>query len=77
MTPAQVRAARKLVGWSRDRLAALSDVSVSLLQSYENGVALRPALVEKLEPIRATLEAADIEFTNGEGPGVKLKQTKA
>jgi hypothetical protein len=34
-----------------------------------------PPSPEQLQEIRAVLEAAGVEFTNGDEPGVKLKAT--
>ncbi len=71
MTPAQCRAARALFDWNQDKLAAASQVSVVTVRNYENS---------KITPHRATLdvmrralEAAGVEFTNGDRPGVRLR----
>jgi transcriptional regulator with XRE-family HTH domain len=70
MTPAQCRAARALLDWNQDKLAEAAQVSVVTVRNYENG---------KITPHRATLdvmrralEAAGVEFTNGDRPGVRL-----
>ncbi|MGI4794899.1 MAG: helix-turn-helix domain-containing protein [Janthinobacterium lividum] len=69
---AQIRAARGLLGWTRDQLVAASAVPKRTLVRFED---------EDAEPRRATLaairtalEAAGVEFTNGGEPGVKLKR---
>ena len=71
---AQVRAARGLLGWSRDQLVEASAVPKRTLVRFED---------EEVEPrratlaaIRAALEAAGVEFIeqNGNGPGVRLKE---
>jgi hypothetical protein len=37
----------------------------------------KPPTDEQLAEIKRTLEAAGVEFTNGHGPGVKLKAGRA
>ena len=74
MTPDQLKAARKLLGWSRDRLSAMSDVSTGILQRHENGVPLQPISAQKLAAVRATLEAAGVVFTDCGELGVRLRQ---
>ncbi|MFT8243963.1 helix-turn-helix domain-containing protein [Roseomonas sp. BN140053] len=71
---AQVRGARGLLGWSRERLASVSGVPIRTLDRFENGeVAPRRAT---LSAIRAALEAAGVEFIpeNGGGAGVRLRE---
>ena len=70
LTPAQCRAARGLIAWNQQRLAEAAGVGVATIRLFEAG---------KGEPRRATLtvirhalEAAGVEFTNGEQPGVRL-----
>jgi transcriptional regulator with XRE-family HTH domain len=74
ITGEQIRAARKLLGWPRDRLAPRAGLSVSLLTKIEGG--LRTPTNEHRLGIQGALEAAGVEFTNGDEPGVKLKATK-
>jgi transcriptional regulator with XRE-family HTH domain len=71
MNPDQCRAARALIQWTRDELAAKARVSVVTVSNFENG---------KSSPQRATLdvmqralEEAGVIFTNGDEPGVKMK----
>ena len=79
MTPEQMKAARALLGWSRMQLGLRSDTSLSVVKAFEQTgrvafVLRRPDLTDPLAAIRATLEAADIEFTNGDAPGVRLRK---
>ena len=79
MTPGQVTDARKLLGWSRVKLGFLSDTSIHVVQTFERtGQAAklygRTEQVDTVAAIRATLEAAGIEFTNGRVPGVRLRK---
>ena len=73
MTPAQVRAARKLLGWSRDRLAGASGVGVHALQAFEETGHMQQSHSEpdRVQAIRASLQEAGIEFIAGV-PGVCL-----
>jgi transcriptional regulator with XRE-family HTH domain len=72
LSTGQVKAGRALLGWSQDRLADASGVSVPTIKRLEaEGGALggRPDTVAK---IRQALETAGIEFINGDAPGVRL-----
>lgn len=72
MTPGQCRAARGLVAMTQAELARAAVVPATLVADFETGVlTLRPA---DLEAIRGALERAGAEFTNGEGPGVRLRK---
>lgn len=78
MTPDQCRAARLLLGWSRDRLSAQSGTALNFLTSYERkGRVPRPdgrePEFDRMGAVRAALEQAGVEFTN-DGPGVKLRK---
>ena len=82
MTPNQLKAARRLLGWSRDRLGAYSDTSYHVIRTFEatGRVAIMYDWTGPSEPlavIRATLEVAGVEFTNGDAPGVRLRKVGA
>jgi len=71
----QVKAARALLAWSQEDLAAASGVSIptiARLEASDGPVGGRAATVTA---IRAALEAAGVEFIepNGGGPGIRLK----
>jgi transcriptional regulator with XRE-family HTH domain len=51
-------------------LASAAGVSPTTISRVERGDALYP---RTLSAIRAALEAAGVEFTNGDAPGVRLK----
>jgi transcriptional regulator with XRE-family HTH domain len=72
--PAQLRAARALVGWTREDLAAATGTTVRTLARLEANET-RPR-VSTSSRIRAALEAAGVEFIaeNGGGPGVRLRK---
>jgi ribosome-binding protein aMBF1 (putative translation factor) len=72
ITGEQVKAARKLLGWSRDRLGPKAGMNTSCLGLIENGKReMRP---DESERLLAALESAGVEFTNGEAPGVRLRK---
>jgi transcriptional regulator with XRE-family HTH domain len=77
MTPAQLRAARALLDWSRERLAEASGTYTNTVRNFENGGS---------DPKRSTLIAwrnamakAGVEFmeeTDEHGPGVRLRKRR-
>ncbi|GEM_PF-380423 len=70
----QIKAARALLGWSQDYMAAQSGVSVPTvkrLESVEGPIGGRPDTAEKI--IRA-LEAGGVEFTDHDQPGVRMRK---
>jgi transcriptional regulator with XRE-family HTH domain len=72
LTPAQCRAARALIGWSQDQLAAASKVAKATIANFELGK--RAPYERTLDDIVAALQAGGVEFTNGEQPGVRLRK---
>ena len=74
ITPAQFRAARALLDWSRSELGAKAGYSLPTVQRVEKGGA--KVSDEVHEKLKAALEAAGIEFTNGDAPGVRLHPRK-
>jgi transcriptional regulator with XRE-family HTH domain len=70
ITGEQVKAARKLLGWSQQVLAGHVGVSGIFICNIERG--RRVASEWIFRGIRETLEAAGVEFTNGGQPGVRL-----
>lgn len=71
--PEQCRAARALIGWSQDRLAADAKVAKATIANFEAG--RRAPYDRTLADIRAALEAAGVQFIaeNGGGAGVRLR----
>jgi transcriptional regulator with XRE-family HTH domain len=72
----QMKAARALLGWSQDNLAAKSGVSkptVSRLETADGDLGGYAGTRDKLV---AALESAGVIFVeeNGEGPGVRLRK---
>jgi hypothetical protein len=79
MTPDQMKAARTLLGWSRVQLGVRSGTSIHVVQTFERTgqvakLYCRTEHIEPLAAIRTTLEAAGVEFTNGDAPGVLLRK---
>jgi transcriptional regulator with XRE-family HTH domain len=75
--PAQLRAARALLDWSRDDLAAAAKTTSRTLARLEAGENVPRG--STLAAIRTALEAAGVIFVdeNGEGPGVRLRKAGA
>ena len=74
IAPAQFRAERALLDWSRSKLGDKAGHSLATVQRVEKGGAF--VSDEVRAKLRATLEAAGVEFTNGDAPGVRLKKTR-
>lgn len=55
-------------------LAEKADVSPTTITRFERGEPLQRRTVQA---IRAALEAAGVEFTNGDAPGVRLRPPPA
>ena len=70
MNAAQCRMARAALQLGVRELADAAGVSPTTITRLERGDALYPRTVAA---IRAALEAAGVEFTNGEAPGVRLR----
>jgi len=74
LTPAQLRAARALLGWTRDDLAAESGVAAVTVKGFEYlGADSKMSTVQKMQ---RALEAAGIQFIDEDatgGVGVRLR----
>lgn len=77
ITAPQIRAARGLIGWSREELSAKSGIPKITLSRAETEAA--SPRQSTLAAIRAALEAAGVEFIaeNGGGAGVRLRKDVA
>ena len=69
LLPVQCRMARAALGLGVRELAVLAKVSVDTVARFERGDELKERTVEALQ---RALEAAGVEFTNGDKPGVRL-----
>jgi predicted transcriptional regulator len=74
ITAAQLRGARAMLGMSQAELADKAKVSVPTIKRLEAGDGPLKGTYETVAAAISVLEAAGIVFTNGEMPGVKLKQ---
>lgn len=81
ITPAQMRAARALLGIDQRTLAELSGVSLPTIQRMEASDGHVRGVVDTLMKVVEALDAAGIELigengaSSGSGRGVRLKQT--
>jgi transcriptional regulator with XRE-family HTH domain len=69
----QIKAARALLGWSQDELAARAGISIATikrLEAAEGGIGGR---AETREALVTTLQKAGIEFLSGNGAGVGVR----
>jgi transcriptional regulator with XRE-family HTH domain len=71
LLPVQCKMARAALNLGVRDLAASAKVSPDTVARFERGEPLRERTVDAL---RAALESAGVEFTNGEQPGVRLKK---
>jgi transcriptional regulator with XRE-family HTH domain len=76
LTSAQIRAARSLIRWTADELAAASALSVATIRRAELKESETSLTAANDLAIRRALEAAGVEFIdeNGGGPGVRLRK---
>jgi ribosome-binding protein aMBF1 (putative translation factor) len=75
MSPAQMRGARGLLGWSQTRLATEAGMSLPTVKRYETATGAKVS-DDAVEKLRRALESAGVIFVdeNGEGPGVRLRK---
>lgn len=78
LTSAQIRAARGLLNWSAADLAEKVSAARQTIQRLEQSEGVPPSRTQTLMDIKATFEAAGVEFigTPDNDPGVKLKTRK-
>ncbi len=76
ITPEQCRAARALLDWSQTAFANAASAGQSTVAKFERGT--RKPHASTLERMRATFEAAGVEFIdeNGGGMGVRFRQRR-
>ena len=78
LTSAQIRAARSLIRWTADELAAASVLSVATIRRAELKESETALTAANDLAIRRALEMAGVEFIdeNGGGPGVRLRKRR-
>ena len=72
--PVQCRMARAALGLGVRELAAAAKVSIDTVARFERGDELKERTIDALQ---RALEAAGVEFTNGDQPGVRFTKTIA
>ena len=71
MSPGQVKAARKLLNWSKPMLASLSGVPLDQISAYEKlGASIGAA---GLSAVRKAFEAGGVEFCPRQPPNMRLR----
>ena len=74
ITGEQVKDVRKLLGWSKVKLASKLGIRAKAIGDFETRRSQRPARM--VFAIRRIAERAGVEFTAGGKPGVRLKNTR-
>ena len=74
MRAIQLRMARAAIGWGVRELAEKAGVTANTVTRIENGADAKQSTIGALQ---RALEAAGIEFTNGDQPGVRLTKASA
>jgi transcriptional regulator with XRE-family HTH domain len=74
MNAIQLRMARAAIGWGVRELAEKAGVTANTVTRIENGADAKQSTINALQ---RALEAAGIEFTNGDQPGVRLTKAAA
>ena len=69
----QIRDARALLRWRAAKLAARSKLKLSTIDRAESTDGEPGISLANAEAIKAALEAAGVEFINGDQPGVRLR----
>ena len=66
--------ARAAVGWGVRELAKKASITANTVTRIENGADAKQSTMDRLQ---RALEAAGVEFTNGDQPGVRLTKAAA
>jgi ribosome-binding protein aMBF1 (putative translation factor) len=74
MKAIQLRMARAAVGWGVRELAEKAGVTANTVTRIENGADAKQSTMDALQ---RALEAAGVEFSNGDQPGVRLTKAAA
>jgi transcriptional regulator with XRE-family HTH domain len=79
MEPAQIRAARALLGWRQDDLSSASGVGIATIRRIENAKRNASGHVSTFARIQSAFEAAGVLFIDDDetaGMGVRLAKKK-
>lgn len=74
ITGRQIAAARALAGISQAELAKAASISIPTLGRMEASEGAAVGMRNNITSVRRALEAAGVEFTNGDAPGVRLRK---
>ena len=74
LTGRQLAAARTLVGLSQAQLAEEANISVSTLKRMEACQGKVSGYLNNILAVKEALEDHGIDFTNGDGPGIRLRK---
>jgi transcriptional regulator with XRE-family HTH domain len=77
--PAQIRAARALLGWRQEDLSKAAGIGTATVRRIESANSSATSYVSTLSRIQASLEAAGILFIDDDGNagiGLRLARTK-
>jgi len=72
ITAGQLRAARAFLRWTAQEVADAARLGVATVRRAEAQDGLLGVTAANEEAIRSALEAAGIEFLDGDAPGVRL-----
>jgi hypothetical protein len=70
----QIAAGRALLGLDQVTLAAQARISIATLRRMEASGETVSGHVNNVDAVRRALDAAGVEFTNGDQPGVRLRR---
>jgi transcriptional regulator with XRE-family HTH domain len=73
ITAGQMKQARALLAWSQDDIAIACGIDTSTIVNFEFG--RQSPKPQTLDDIRATLEAAGVEFATDEAQAVRLRKS--
>ena len=76
LTSMQIKCGRLAMRWSVQELAEQSKVSTSTIKRIESDDGIPGATAANIAALKATLEAAGIEFIGSpnDGPGIRIHQ---
>jgi transcriptional regulator with XRE-family HTH domain len=75
----QIRAARSLIGWNQQTLAARADVGIATVRRLESKDGPLKGQTETMWALQRALEAAGVKFIEDDGtngPGVRLQTSQ-